>query len=125
MSYLSPAGQMILCEKLLTSVSKGGIIIPDTAKDTETTKTYRMKVIEIGPGIAHSPGSPPVRRRFADESYRIERLTCQEIVGIDFVIGSVLICSRFNYNCDLEEAGQRREMRMVRAEDVLAVERAD
>lgn len=123
---------MILCEKLIPRVTAGGLHIPETAEDTSISKVYRMRVIAHGPGIAHAPGSPPVRLEiaFSDASGRhgvpvgeIQRLTCQEIVGQDFSIGDIIVCSRYNYNCDLEEAGRRRELRMVRAEDVLAVER--
>lgn len=129
---MKPAGQMILCEKLLEAQSKGGILIPATARDSaDTAKVYRMRVVAYGPGIAHAPGSPPVRRQVDDCSApfgeAIQRLTCQEIVGQPFDVGDVLLCSRYNYNCDVDseqrnELGERVELRLVRAEDVLGVE---
>jgi co-chaperonin GroES (HSP10) len=113
-TVLRPCGQMILCEKLKPKQSRGGILIPETAKDTDTASTYRMRVVAIGPGAPHV------------EAGELRMVTPQEQAGVPFAVGDVIVCGRYNFNCDVwnPEADQttRREFRMVRAEDVLAVE---
>lgn len=100
-------GDRIVGVELLEKVSKGGIVIPDTAvgNDPSKQKCLRVKIVSIGPGLF----SPELNRR----------VSVAQHLGVDVAPGDVVITNRY---CNMLKV-DGEDVRVFGPSDVIGVER--
>jgi co-chaperonin GroES (HSP10) len=112
-SPLSPSADRVVAREIEQRETRGGIVLPATAKDATSKNTLRrLEILAVGPGAIH-----------AQDGHEPRRLTCQEIAGVPLEVGSVVLAARYLGTFRWQDAtGQWLEYVVIGASEILGAE---